>query len=59
MLGVIMRREMLQTVSRYVDVSVYGSFYSVIATYQIQITKLYLKLFINIFIKLKGFHLAT
>ena len=35
------------------------SFYLVVATYQIQIKKAYLKLFINIFIKLKGFHLVT
>ena len=32
----VMRREMLQTVSRFADVSE-GSFYMVIATYQIQI----------------------
>ena len=34
-------------------------FYLVIATYQIQITNLFLKLSIDIFIKPKGFHLET
>ena len=34
-------------------------FYMEIATYQIQIMNLYLKLSIDIFTKLKGFHLVT
>ena len=49
-----MRGEMLQ-ILMYLK----WFFYLVIATYQIQITNLFLKLSIDIFIKPKGFHLET
>ena len=52
----IMRWEMFQTVSRYVDVSEKVLSFAI---YQIEIMILYLKQFIHIFIKLKDFHLIT
>ena len=50
----IMRREMFQTVSRYVDVPE-KSFYLVIVIYQREIMKSYLKQFTNIFTNPKRF----